>query len=169
MAAVRSEFRVDVFTVEQQDPVFGGPPCRVDGCARTARVRGICLGHYHRWKEHNCPDIDEFVAATPPLMRAHRPLQSCSVVGCNYGRRGAGLCSRHHAQWLAAGKSEVRGWAAAQPDVTLTGLAACRVSCCELWAEGTTQLCQTHGARWRRAGRPGGRREARRASRPGRS
>ena len=154
MAAVRSELRVDVFTVEQQDPVFGGPPCRVEGCARTGRVRGICLGHYHRWKEHNRPDIDEFVAATPPLMRAHRPLQSCSVVGCNYGRRGAGLCSRHHTQWLAAGRSEVRGWAAAQPDGTLTGLAACRVSYCQLWAEGTTQLCQTHGARWRRAGRP---------------
>jgi hypothetical protein len=153
MAAVRSQFRVDVFTVEQQDPVFGGPQCRVEGCARTARVRGICLGHDHRWKQHHAQTSTNSSPPPRPCC-AHRPVQSCSVVGCNYGRRGAGLCSRHHTQWLAAGKSEVRGWAGAQPDITPTGLAGCRVSCCQLWAQGTTQLCQTHGARWRRAGRP---------------
>jgi len=153
MAAARPEFRVEVFTVDQRDPVFGGPPCRVDGCDRTARVRRICLGHYDRWKEHGCPDIDEFVVTTLPAMRAHRPVESCLVTGCNYGRRGAGLCPRHHTTWLNDGKPEVQIWARTQPEVTLTGLPQCRVSFCPLWAEGTTQLCQTHGARWRRAGR----------------
>jgi hypothetical protein len=45
MAAVRPEFRAEVIRVDPADPVFGGPPCQVPGCVRTARVRGICLGH----------------------------------------------------------------------------------------------------------------------------
>lgn len=154
MAAVRPEFRVEVFTVDQCDPVFGGPPCRVQGCERVARVRGTCLGHYNRWKTQGCPDIDEFVATTQPTMRAHRPVEGCSVRGCHYGRRGAGLCSRHHTDWLAHGKPDVHEWVAAQPEVTLDGLPLCRVSYCHQWAEGATQLCQSHGARWRQAGRP---------------
>lgn len=154
MAAVRPEFRVEVFTVDSRDPVFGGLPCRVDGCDRTARVRGICLGHYNRWKNRGCPDIDEFVATTTATMRAHRPVQPCSVAGCHYGRRGAGLCPRHHWRWLEDGKPDVRGWVAEQPEVTLTGRPSCQVSYCDLWAEGTTELCSSHGARWRDAGRP---------------
>lgn len=154
LAAVRPEFRVEVFTVEQCDPVFGGLPCRVPRCERTARVRGICLGHYNRWKTQGCPDIDDFAATTSPRMRAHRPLEACSVRGCHYGRRGAGLCPRHHTDWLAHGQPDVHEWMAAQPEVLLGELPGCRVSYCQLWAEGTTQLCQSHGARWRQAGRP---------------
>src|SRR5829696_9340596 len=78
LAAVRPEFRVEIFTVDPRDPIFGGPPCRVAGCDRTTRIRGICLGHYHRWKQLGCPDIDEFVATTTAAMRGHRPVESCA-------------------------------------------------------------------------------------------
>jgi integrase len=153
-AAVRPELRVEVFTVDPQDPIFGGPPCRVAGCERAARVRGICLGHYHRWKHQGCPDIDEFLATTPAVMRGYRPVQPCSVPGCDYGRRGAGLCCGHHTRWLKEGKPPLPGWLAAQPEVRDTRMPRCRVSFCDLWAEGTTELCQSHGARWRHARRP---------------
>jgi hypothetical protein len=100
LAAVRPEFRAAVFTVDPGDPVFGGPPCHVPGCERAARVRGICLGHYHRWMKQGHPDIGEFAAAGQAQLGGRRPVRPCLVPGCNYGRRRAGLCSRHHASWL---------------------------------------------------------------------
>jgi integrase len=154
LAAVRPEFRVAVFTVDPRDPVFGGPPCRVRGCGRAARVRGICLGHYHRWKNQGQPDIGEFAATTQAQLGGHRPVRPCLVPGCRYGQHGAGLCSRHHASWLREGKPARGGWLAAQPQVTRVGLPPCRVPYCSLWAEGATSLCVSHGARWRTAGRP---------------
>lgn len=42
--AVRPEFRGEVILVAPEDPVFGGLPCQVDGCTRTARVRESASG-----------------------------------------------------------------------------------------------------------------------------
>ena len=66
MAAVRPEFRSDVLVFDPQDPVFGGPPCRVDGCGRTGRIHGLCSSHAQRWKRHGRPDLEEFIATTDP-------------------------------------------------------------------------------------------------------
>ena len=49
VAAVRPEFRAEVFQVDPADPVFGGPPCRVGECDRAARLNGLCTGHCQRW------------------------------------------------------------------------------------------------------------------------
>lgn len=157
MAAVRPEFRGEVIPVEAADPVFGGPPCQVAGCGRTARVRSICLGHYHRWKHEGCPPPQGFIATTDPVLRAHRPVQPCDVPGCTYGRRGAGLCTEHHTAWLQAASPARSGWLAAlppRPPADQTA-ASCLVSYCELWAESGTLFCLSHSARWRRAGKPG--------------
>ena len=154
MSAVRPEFRAAVFTVDPGDPVFGGPPCRVPGCGRAARVRGICLGHYHQWAKQGNPDIGEFAAAAQAQLGGRRPVRPCLVPGCNYGRRTAGLCSRHHASWLKDREPAIDSWLAAQPRVTLAGLPECQVPCCSLWAEGAASLCVSHRARWRNAGRP---------------
>jgi integrase len=154
LAAVRPEFRAAVFTVDPGDPVFGGPPCRVPGCGRAARARGLCLGHYHRWMTQGHPDIVEF-AVTTSAQLGGRPVRPCLAPGCNYGRRRAGLCSRHHARWLKDHKPALDSWLAAQPRVTRAGLPACQVPGCSLWAEGAASpLCVSHHARWRNAGRP---------------
>jgi len=42
-AAVRPEFRAGGLIFDPRDPVFGGPPCEVSGCARPARNRCMCL------------------------------------------------------------------------------------------------------------------------------
>ncbi len=42
MAAVRPGFRSEVLGFDPRDPVFGGPPCLVDGCARTGPEPGSC-------------------------------------------------------------------------------------------------------------------------------
>jgi integrase len=155
VAAVRPEFRGEVIPVDPADPVFGGPPCGVLACRRTARIRGVCLGHYHRWKHEGCPPIGEFTATASPDLRGHRALQPCEVPGCGYGRRGAGLCTGHHAAWLQAGRPSLAAWLAALlPEPAGTAAAACLVSYCGLLAEGGTLFCLSHGARWRRAGKP---------------
>lgn len=71
MAAVRPEFRSDVLVFDPRDPVFGGPPCRVDGCGRTGRLYGLCGSHAQRWRRHGRPDLEEFIATTGPDFGSH--------------------------------------------------------------------------------------------------
>ena len=47
-AAIRPEFREDVFIPDPADPVFGGGPCQAGGCGRPARARGLCHGRHRR-------------------------------------------------------------------------------------------------------------------------
>ena len=48
MAAVRPEFRAGDLTFDPRDPVFGGPPCAVNGCDRPHRRQGLCTSHWQR-------------------------------------------------------------------------------------------------------------------------
>jgi hypothetical protein len=66
MAEVRGEFRSDVLEFAPEDPVFGGTACRVAGCGRTARGRGLCQGHLQRWNNQGRPDLQRFVGSTDP-------------------------------------------------------------------------------------------------------
>ena len=89
-AAVRPEFRADVLVFDPADPVFGGDPCVVDGCARTARARGMCGGHHQRWVAAGRPDPGQFpVTITAPWLGCG-PLASgrCRVAGCGFGLLG---------------------------------------------------------------------------------
>lgn len=67
VAAVRPEFRADDLIFDPRDPVFGGPPCEVSGCARPARNRGMCLAHRQRWAKEGKPGPAAFTAATGPV------------------------------------------------------------------------------------------------------
>ena len=62
MAAVRPEFRADVLIPDPADPVFGARPCRVAGCGRPGRARGLCGGHHRRWSVEGKPDMEQFTA-----------------------------------------------------------------------------------------------------------
>jgi hypothetical protein len=42
--AVRPGFRADELAFDPGDPVFGGKPCLVPGCERTACGHGLCQG-----------------------------------------------------------------------------------------------------------------------------
>ena len=155
MSAVRPEFRADVLIPDPQDLVFGGAPCRVEGCGRPGRARGLCHGHHHRWAGEGKPDIGEFIAATRARLRGRSPLLPCRVTGCSYGRRRHGLCSRHDRAWRKAGQPAVKTWLSEQPAVHPGyPLAACRIGFCALWAQGDAGLCASHGLRWRQLGRP---------------
>src|SRR5437868_8375023 len=92
MAAVRPEFRVDIYVPERGALVFGTAPCRVAGCVRQPRTRGLCKGHYYKWKDEGRPDIEAFAAMVSPEGLGRRELTACIVPGCRYGGTRRGLC-----------------------------------------------------------------------------
>lgn len=71
-AAVRAEFAVDVYVPDPDDPVLGGGRCTVTGCDGLRRAHGLCHGHAARRRSQGNPDLDTFLAKSPPLL-ATRP------------------------------------------------------------------------------------------------
>ena len=150
MALVRSEFRSDVMEFGPEDPVFGGAVCRVRGCARTARGRGLCQGHLHRWAGEGRPDMQRFVESTDPRWRRQRPNQRCRVPGCGYGSARAGMCDLHAQRWQRAGRPDLDAWLADPPAVKQpTPEANCRIPHCQLWPKASSPFCQTHTNTWK--------------------
>lgn len=154
MARVRPEFRADIMRFDPADPVFGGPPCRVRECSRPARCRDLCLGHYSRWRQYGCPDLEEFVATADPRF-AREVLLACQVPGCRYGRNGRGLCGRHLSRWRRTGRPDLAQWLASQPAVETEDTPdTCPVPGCVLWLQPRWPFCRSHGRAWIYHGRP---------------
>jgi hypothetical protein len=153
IAAVRPQFRTDVLVFDPRDPVFGGPACAA-GCQRPARRRGLCPGHYERWRVAGKPDLAEFAAATPPDMAACRRLPACEIAGCLYGQTARGICERHRRQWQRAGCPELVSWRASAPPPPSPRPATCRMGHCDLWACPSSLFCRSHHVRWTKHGRP---------------
>ncbi|MGH3418439.1 MAG: tyrosine-type recombinase/integrase [Streptosporangiaceae bacterium] len=153
MAAVRPEFRGDVLGFPASDPVFGGPACKVAGCQRPARNRGLCWGHHGRWYDQGRPELEEFAATTSPRWRLQERSSCCRADGCRYAAHGRQLCKRHLYAWRRAGQPDLDTWrpAAVAPPAAPQ---PCRVSWCGLWAKPRGLFCARHDQHWRKAGRP---------------
>ena len=155
LASVRPQFRTDVLSFGPDDPVLGGTCCRVAGCGRTGRIRGLCVGHDQRWRREGQPDLDRFVATTHPQMRGHQPLASCRITGCRRGRKERGLCTKHLYAWQRSTHPDASRWASEQPAVVEHDPpATCRITYCDLWVHTDLPFCLTHGVRWKEQGRP---------------
>jgi hypothetical protein len=156
-AAVRPEFRGDDLVFDLRDPVFGGKPCLVPACERTAVGHGLCQGHRQRWAAAGRPDVGEFAASTDPRWRGKdAPLTRCRAPGCRYGvTRRKGLCARHAGAWERAGMPDLHGWLDGLPgSPAATVPAGCLISSCQLWAEPGSHWCRWHGVIWKQRGRP---------------
>ena len=155
LAAVRPEFRGEVIPVDPADPVFGGPPCQVDGCTRAARLRGICTGHYQRWAtKAACRSGTSSRRRTRPCTGTGRcrPATSPDAVTAASGQ---GLCGAHHSAWTRAGRPALPAWLGTLPARPRAPPAApCLVPSCALLAEGRDPFCLSHRSRWRHAGKP---------------
>jgi integrase len=156
LAAVRPEFRVEVFIPAPGDLILGTPPCRVGGCPHRQHHRGLCHAHHQRWKRQGRPDLEEFVAAADPNVVGRRSATPCLVAWCRFGAARRGLCVRHRERWERAGRPDPTGWATGLPEPPGWGRdrPACRLPFCTLWAHGHQPFCIAHLSRWRRAGRP---------------
>lgn len=155
MAGVRNEFRSDVLEFDAEDPVFGGGSCLVDGCARSARGRGLCPGHNQRWANAGRPAIDEFAASTDHRWRKQRPNQCCRARACGYGSARGGLCQLHAQRWERAGRPDLDQWCDDPPPIKkpVPG-ASCRIEHCSLWPQAQLAFCHTHANTWKANGHP---------------
>jgi integrase len=154
MAAVRPGFRGDVLGFDPRDPVFGGPPCLVDGCERPGRHRDLCRWHYQQWLVRK-PDFEEFTAAADPEWRPRSVPTACRVPGCVYAGQALGFCEGHYKRYLRAGRPDISGWIAAGPPVTPPDpMVTCLVPACGLWARSGAVFCHVHASAWSLHGRP---------------
>jgi integrase len=155
MGAVRPEFRSDLLVFDPDDPVFGGGACRIDGCGRPARGRGMCPGHLQRWAKLGRPDLDGFVATTDPRWQLQRPNAVCRLPGCGYGCARGGMCVLHGQQWHRAGRPDMDQWLVERPPIRQpTTAATCRVEHCQLWPQAALPFCHAHANTWKANGRP---------------
>ena len=153
MAAVRPEFRHDIFVPDQDDPVLGWTPCFVAGCDRPCVEYALCRGHGQRWRKRGCPDREVFLADPGPPLRGRCRLSGCTVPTCRFGASGRGLCARHRDKWQRGGRPDPAVWAAnAAPLVDPDEQTECRLSFCDMWVEGGNELCKAHHTRWRQDG-----------------
>jgi integrase len=154
VAVVRPDLRQDVLAFGPEDPVFGGPPCKVAGCRRSGRVGGLCFGHDHRWRRQGKQDRGEFIATTASRLKGHQELESCRVPGCLYGRKERGLCTLHLRMWRQAGRPELNIWLSHLPvNAPENPPRPCRISYCDLWTHIDLPFCLSHGNRWKEMGR----------------
>jgi integrase len=154
MAAVRPEFRVDILVPERGTLVFDAAPCRVPGCVRQPRTRGLCKGHYYKWRQEGRPSIEAFAGAASPEGLGRKELTVCVVSGCRYGGARRGLCVRHHGFWERAGKPDRAAWLAGLAPVHDPDHPVCALSYCTLWTQGRSPFCVDHRSRWEAVGRP---------------
>jgi integrase len=154
MAAVRPEFRVDILVPERGTLVFDAAPCRVPGCVRQPRTRGLCKGHYYKWRQEGRPSIEAFAGAASPEGLGRKELTVCVVPGCRYGGARRGLCVRHHGFWERAGKPDRTAWLAGLDPVHDPDHPVCALSYCTLWTQGRSPFCVNHRSRWEAVGRP---------------
>lgn len=156
LAAVRGEFRVELFVPDPDEPVLGVKECRVGDCDRSVSENGLCSAHGHRWRHAGRPDLAEFVAEPGPVLTGRSQPARCAVAGCGYGVNAHGLCMRHHGHWKRAGRPIPQTLAALAPVVAGVERRPCRLPFCTLWIENDTHLfCRSHTNRWRLLGSPG--------------
>jgi integrase len=154
MATVRPEFRVDILVPERGGLMFEAAPCRVVGCVRQPRTRGLCKGHYNAWVQEDRPDLDVFVTTVSPEGFGRKELTACAVPGCRYGGTRRGICVRHQGFWERAGKPDRTRWLAGLAPVDDHDHPVCALSFCTLWAQGRSPFCANHRSRWEFVGRP---------------
>ena len=83
-AAVRPEFRGDDLVFDLRDPVFGGKPCLVPACERTAVGHGLCQGHRQRWAAAGRPGVREFAESTAPFAADRAGTRFCAASGSGW-------------------------------------------------------------------------------------
>jgi integrase len=166
MEVVRPEFRADVFRPPRDSIVFFTGECVVEPCPTLVShtARGLCEGHYQRWKKHqrDAPSgafNDWLVAeAVKTLERSGHPA-ACLIQDCNRAAKSQGMCNRHAEAWTRSNRPSMAGWVAQTaytPPRGSLGERACSFPLgCPRWTDGpSSALCRSHYERWRTHGRP---------------
>ncbi len=70
----------------------GKETCKVAGCKRAYRAKGLCFFHYKKWRRGELPDRP-------------RRYATCSKEGCKKKVVAHGMCQEHYDAWKASRKS----------------------------------------------------------------
>ena len=65
------------------------PECRMGGCAKESRGRGLCSTHWLRWRNHGDPNVVKVSGVD------YNVKPPCSVDGCDRLSHGRGYCNMH--------------------------------------------------------------------------
>lgn len=71
--------------------------CSIDGCERTARLRGWCQPHYMRWYRNGDPEQGVRFNQKPPEDGI------CTIGGCDKPHSSRGWCATHYMRWRVHG------------------------------------------------------------------
>lgn len=158
LAAIRPEFRVDVYIAAPGDPVLFGEPCRVAACDRYART-AFCGFHEQRWRAAGRPDRDPWAASETSRGRLAREIKGCSVSGCGSSAVGR-WCETHEGRWRRLGRPDAEEFnrttsAASLSPAKKTQAAPCRISGCR-FPERRDELCDAHHARYKQSSKRSG-------------
>jgi hypothetical protein len=96
--------------------------CSIEGCSKHVRARGLCGGHYERWRKTAPDDVKIKGGAL------------CTISGCKRAAKSLGLCRMHYRQQY-------------RKDPKVISRNKCSVSRCSkiVSARG---WCTTHYMRW---------------------
>lgn len=94
-AAVRDEFRVDVYRPARDDAVLGPGLCRVEGCEAKRNHLPFCCGHEREWAVSTLSEAEFAATAKPARVRLTAGSRPCLVPECPNGAASSGLCEPH--------------------------------------------------------------------------
>jgi len=151
-AAVRAEFRVDVYLPDRDDAVLGPGLCRVAVCDALAAKRGWCRTHARELEHSSIGDLDFAATAKAAPARRRYGALACGVAGCANGAGRGRLCAGHLSRWSREGRKDIDAYVAATGPVRADG--PCPVTGCDRPGAYSYGLCIGHTRRWTTAGRP---------------
>lgn len=155
LAAVRAEFRTEIYHPDPDHPVFISPQCAVTSCDRVTWQQDLCNGHVIRWRHRGRPPMENFLADPGRPVRGRGELAACSAYGCRFGVNGRELCMRQYDRWVRAGRPGPDAWEPPALVVPDPVPGECHLPFCTLWVDNRGKIfCRGHHDRWRNAGRP---------------
>ena len=72
-------------------------PCSISGCERSAKARGWCQMHWHRWWLHGNPNT------VLRNTRKTEPQKPCAFLNCDRTAQSRGWCYLHYDRWRKHG------------------------------------------------------------------
>jgi integrase len=166
MAEVRPEFRAEVFLPDKDSPVFYRGVCVVPACpvAVSHAARGLCEGHYQKWKTaQNATGVpfEEWMSTEDvrarDRIRRMTVVDACAVDGCNRAVKEHRLCHRHANQLATrGGRPRLAAFlTVVRYEPTATGERDCDFPDCGRWTDGpASRFCRVHQWRWCSRGKP---------------
>jgi integrase len=157
-AVLRPEYHREVFYCSELTGVLHVRDCMIEGCVGSEIGVGLCIGHYHRWRNEGKPLGEQklaWAATQPAQLQGRRPPQKCQVSDCRQGQRSI-FCDVHLYAWQKHEDSiSPDAWAMSEEAANLCQRTTpCPVAICELDVRLGQPFCPAHLLRWTRNARP---------------